>query len=188
MKKNELPSGIKEDINGNRFVGGSTRPDGSIRKIFKVRPGYSPPEDVPKYRPKARELNSLNQEKQMATKGHRIQPSGSESVDEFPSVPVKKKECGSLANRNSPMSKDEDIDVISNILSTIELSKGETTHSPRSKNSLLSPPLEKIDTKSLNYSNSTKGCDLGTLNREIYVPPWKRKTLKERDESKSPKG
>lgn len=43
------PSGIQDDGQGNRYVGGTVREDGSVRKVYKVRSGYTPTEDVPKY-------------------------------------------------------------------------------------------------------------------------------------------
>ncbi|KAF5098770.1 hypothetical protein D0Z00_001929 [Geotrichum galactomycetum] len=49
MSDSTLPSGIREDENGTRFVGGTVRSDGTVRKVYKVRPGYVPQEDVAKY-------------------------------------------------------------------------------------------------------------------------------------------
>ena len=49
-----LPSGIQDDGQGNRFVGGTVRSDGTVRKVYKVRPGFVPTEDVPKYVPVGR--------------------------------------------------------------------------------------------------------------------------------------
>jgi partner of Y14 and mago protein len=49
MSESTLPSGIREDKNGTRFVGGTVRSDGTVRKVYKVRPGYVPQEDVAKY-------------------------------------------------------------------------------------------------------------------------------------------
>ncbi|EPE07096.1 rna binding protein [Ophiostoma piceae UAMH 11346] len=42
-------AGIVTDADGQRVIPESRRPDGSIRPAIKVRPGYMPPEDVPKY-------------------------------------------------------------------------------------------------------------------------------------------
>lgn len=50
----QRPSGIQKDAQGNRFVGGSVRSDGTTRKVHKVRPGFTPKEDVPKYVPLGR--------------------------------------------------------------------------------------------------------------------------------------
>lgn len=49
MSDSTLPSGIREDENGTRIVGGTVRSDGTVRKTYKVRPGYVPQEDVAKY-------------------------------------------------------------------------------------------------------------------------------------------
>lgn len=49
MSNSTLPSGIRQDESGTRFVGGTVRSDGTIRKVYKVRPGYVPQEDVQKY-------------------------------------------------------------------------------------------------------------------------------------------
>jgi hypothetical protein len=43
--------GIKDDAT---YVGGTTRADGSVRRVVKVRPGYLAPENVPKYIPRAK--------------------------------------------------------------------------------------------------------------------------------------
>lgn len=44
-------SGVHTTEDGTRYVGGSVRPDGSVRRTRKVKPGYVPQEDVPKYVP-----------------------------------------------------------------------------------------------------------------------------------------
>ncbi|KAH3673244.1 hypothetical protein WICPIJ_009863 [Wickerhamomyces pijperi] len=44
-------SGIHTDSNGDRVIGGSLRADGSIRKVVKVREGYTPAEDIERYKP-----------------------------------------------------------------------------------------------------------------------------------------
>lgn len=49
MSNSTLPSGIRQDESGTRFVGGTVRSNGTIRKVYKVRPGYVPQEDVQKY-------------------------------------------------------------------------------------------------------------------------------------------
>ncbi|GAA5940290.1 hypothetical protein JCM3775_004422 [Rhodotorula graminis] len=46
-------SGIALSPSGERVVPASVRPDGSIRKERKVRPGYTPVEDIARYRPPA---------------------------------------------------------------------------------------------------------------------------------------
>lgn len=43
-------AGIKTDKEGNRIIPSSVRPDGTLRKEIKVRPGYRPPEDVEVYK------------------------------------------------------------------------------------------------------------------------------------------
>ncbi|KAI9870812.1 MAG: hypothetical protein M1830_003774 [Pleopsidium flavum] len=45
-----INSGTVTAINGERFVPSSTRPDGSRRTERKIRTGYTPPEDIEKYR------------------------------------------------------------------------------------------------------------------------------------------
>lgn len=51
----KLPSGIQEKPDGTRFVGGTTRLDGTVRKVLKIRPGFIPIEDIPKYKPRIRQ-------------------------------------------------------------------------------------------------------------------------------------
>lgn len=43
-------AGITTNPDGTRFIPSSTRPDGSVRKEIKVKPGYRPPEDVEVYK------------------------------------------------------------------------------------------------------------------------------------------
>lgn len=43
-------SGITTSNTGDRHIPASVRPDGSLRKEIKVRPGYKPPEDVEIYK------------------------------------------------------------------------------------------------------------------------------------------
>ncbi len=43
-------SGIATTPTGARHIPSSTRPDGSVRKEIKIRPGYRPPEDVEIYK------------------------------------------------------------------------------------------------------------------------------------------
>jgi partner of Y14 and mago len=43
-------AGIKTNADGTRLIPSSVRPDGTLRKEIKVRPGYRPPEDVEVYK------------------------------------------------------------------------------------------------------------------------------------------
>lgn len=43
---------------GDEGLGGSVRPDGSVRKAVRIRPGWVPPEERPKYRPPAKRQDS----------------------------------------------------------------------------------------------------------------------------------
>ncbi|QDS78171.1 hypothetical protein FKW77_005287 [Venturia effusa] len=43
-------AGIKTDKDGNRIIPSSVRPDGTLRKAIKVRPGFTPPEDIEVYK------------------------------------------------------------------------------------------------------------------------------------------
>jgi partner of Y14 and mago protein len=43
-------SGIATTASGERHIPSSKRPDGSVRKEIRVRPGYRPPEDVEVYK------------------------------------------------------------------------------------------------------------------------------------------
>lgn len=58
----ESTSGIKTAEDGSRYAGGSTRKDGSVRKILRIRAGYAPLEDVRKFVPRARRLQQGNNE------------------------------------------------------------------------------------------------------------------------------
>lgn len=48
--KSTTKAGIATTSSGDRHIPSSTRPDGSVRKEIKVRPGYRPPEDVEVYK------------------------------------------------------------------------------------------------------------------------------------------
>jgi len=48
-------SGIHKLSNGDSVIPSSTRPDGSVRKEIRVKPGYKPPEDVEVYKNKTAE-------------------------------------------------------------------------------------------------------------------------------------
>lgn len=50
MSANPTNSGIITDDSGERHIPESTRPDGSVRKAIKIRPGYKPPEDAVLYK------------------------------------------------------------------------------------------------------------------------------------------
>ncbi|CAD0041057.1 unnamed protein product [Aureobasidium pullulans] len=43
-------AGITTSASGERHIPSSVRPDGSVRKEIRVRPGYRPPEDVELYK------------------------------------------------------------------------------------------------------------------------------------------
>ncbi|KAG9542380.1 hypothetical protein KCU97_g22058, partial [Aureobasidium melanogenum] len=43
-------AGIATSATGERHIPSSIRPDGSVRKEIRVRPGYRPPEDVELYK------------------------------------------------------------------------------------------------------------------------------------------
>ncbi|KAI5474840.1 hypothetical protein MNV49_002344 [Pseudohyphozyma bogoriensis] len=59
------PSGIHESFDGERKVAASRRPDGSLRKEIKIRPGFTPEEDVVRYR----SIRSQEQAAREAVKG-----------------------------------------------------------------------------------------------------------------------
>lgn len=42
-------AGVHLDSNGDRVIGGSQRNDGSVRRVVKVRPGFTPKEDVKRF-------------------------------------------------------------------------------------------------------------------------------------------
>jgi partner of Y14 and mago len=48
-------SGIVSSASGERHIPSSLRPDGSVRKEIKIKPGYRPPEDVEVYKNRSAE-------------------------------------------------------------------------------------------------------------------------------------
>ncbi|KAK5115500.1 hypothetical protein LTR62_001159 [Meristemomyces frigidus] len=48
--KTPANSGIQKTSTGDSVIPSSTRPDGSVRKAIRVKPGYKPPEDVEVYK------------------------------------------------------------------------------------------------------------------------------------------
>lgn len=52
-------AGIVEKDGGERIIAGSRRPDGSLRKEIRIRPGYVPPEDVARYKNEKVEAKKL---------------------------------------------------------------------------------------------------------------------------------
>ncbi|KAK3058244.1 hypothetical protein LTR09_001322 [Extremus antarcticus] len=49
-KPSPTNSGIRKTDTGESVIPSSTRPDGSVRKEIRVKPGYKPPEDVEVYK------------------------------------------------------------------------------------------------------------------------------------------
>ncbi len=47
----------KPPANNPTTIEGSVRPDGTIRKAIKIRPGYIPQEEIPKYTVPSRRVN-----------------------------------------------------------------------------------------------------------------------------------
>ncbi|VVT57256.1 uncharacterized protein SAPINGB_P005612 [Magnusiomyces paraingens] len=50
-----------EKYENQRMVGGSIRADGSVRKTYKIRPGYTPPEEVQRYVPRAKRFQGTSE-------------------------------------------------------------------------------------------------------------------------------
>lgn len=55
QKSGVSKSGITTDESGQRHIPASLRPDGTLRKEIRVRPGYRPPEDVEVYKNRSAE-------------------------------------------------------------------------------------------------------------------------------------
>ncbi|CDR40679.1 CYFA0S05e03180g1_1 [Cyberlindnera fabianii] len=66
-------AGVHLDAEGNRVVGGSVRADGSVRKIVKVRPGFTPQEDVKRYNVREAREERLRSTSQIYQGGKAIQ-------------------------------------------------------------------------------------------------------------------
>lgn len=166
MVENSLPSGAKEAIDGSKYVGGSVRADGTVRKTFKVRPGYTPPEDVPRYIPrkkreqtqesKSSSVSESNTEtkKIVATDNTesvtKVKPDTltSNQADQNPTnKPNHKKESAS----KEPKDPGKDVENIESLLNKLDISNDKKAPS----------------------ASSAKPKD----SKSVYIPPWKRKQL-----------
>ncbi|GAA5860943.1 hypothetical protein JCM8547_003896 [Rhodosporidiobolus lusitaniae] len=58
-------AGISKNHDGDRVVSASVRPDGTVRKELKIRPGFTPQEDVALYRSRG----AVEADQQRATRG-----------------------------------------------------------------------------------------------------------------------
>lgn len=161
MEKN-LPSGIKEASDGSKFVGGSVRADGTVRKTYKVRPGYTPPEDVAKYVPRAKRLQALEKEK--SSNGLQVAKSQADI-----SVESDKKNVGSS--------------VLSQPKTQITNTQNSTEKTDTFKDK---KEVGKIDIKNqvdtveklldgLSINDDKKTTPTASSAKPVYIPPWKRK-------------
>lgn len=57
LKKHQLNKSPKD---GERIIASTRRPDGTLRKEIRIRPGYVPPDEVAIYQPKPALVRSQN--------------------------------------------------------------------------------------------------------------------------------
>ncbi len=170
----ESVSGIHADENGDRVIGGSVRADGTVRKTVKVRPGFTPKEEVKRYDVRER-MRQRQEEKE--TKND-------EKVDEV------RKPCGRpnrqfgvinniLQSNSKPQQpkKDEKVQHDSN------KSNNETTELESSFDKLSLGSKESSPQPSNKSTSSTK--ESTSSKPKKYVPPSRRKkyTLADLDNS-----
>jgi len=86
MADGEQISGVKESEknNGGKTIGGSLRPDGTMRKTLKVRPGFIPAEEVKKY--DVRERMKQRQKEAEKTKNESNRNPGSRPNRQFSAI------------------------------------------------------------------------------------------------------
>lgn len=92
----ESASKIRVDDNGDRVLGGSLRADGSVRKTIKVRPGYTPKEDIKRYDVKERMRQKQEEkEKTINEKSEEVRKPGSRPTKQF-------RDINNILQSNSP--------------------------------------------------------------------------------------
>lgn len=162
MDSHETPSGVKESADGTRYIGGSVRADGSVRRTFKVRPGYTPPEDVPKYIPRAKRIQVSQKTEPLpvnpvASQKAETKTSTELRSDEKTHSPERNPELPSktLEKSTKPVGSESEIEQVENLFDKLEI---------KDDISKKEMPLE-----------STTGS---------YIPPWKRKNTKANDKPK----
>lgn len=168
----ETPSGIRKDNEGNRIVGGTVRADGSVRKVYKVRPGFTPVEDIAKYRPPSEratnsKVSTLNSKEVMK--------------NEFPSV------IDSAKGKFKPNNDDllEKLNKLSispknQLHDTRKLEKSQQLEQPKStrdseKIEIKEDILKKDAVHTQAGDTTSKVVDSSTADSKTkYIPPWKR--------------
>lgn len=92
-------SGITGDATGNRVIPSSRRADGSIRKERKVKPGFTPQEDVQRFRPRR-----LQEQDALRAAGNgRTVPGAARG----PSIPAPTSSSSSSSSRSATPSADD---------------------------------------------------------------------------------
>ncbi|KAF1945817.1 hypothetical protein EJ02DRAFT_451233 [Clathrospora elynae] len=141
MPSVETPSiskaGITTSASGERHIPSSVRPDGSLRKEIRVRPGYRPPEDVEVY--KNRTAEGFRNRGKAGVPGADGLKSEEDPSKSSPAANknAKRREARKKAAAAAGDGKDEDKDNVNPVQS-----KGKETAKPEPEN-VVDPEAEK---------------------------------------------
>merc|ERR1712194_346912 len=68
--------GKRAQMDKPREIQGSVRPDGSVRKSIKIRPGYTPPDEVKAFRTRGSQFREAKNSSTLPTVNMGAEPSG----------------------------------------------------------------------------------------------------------------
>lgn len=212
MSKNQptpSTSGIYTSEDGSRYVGGSVRSDGSVRRARKVKPGYVPNEDVPKYVPIGRrramgdDTGGVLTKKEETPKGETKAPVEKKPprrvVDEKPttinpsadssstSETPKEKTTAPVVKKKPPRriiadesTIDREADSLADSISGLSLDDDHTKKRPPRRDD---SSLADYTQTSLDNKEHTDS-NMSKPSTEKYIPPWKRKQKSEEGRGK----
>ncbi|KAI5248872.1 hypothetical protein E4T47_05324 [Aureobasidium subglaciale] len=125
-------AGITTSASGERHIPASVRPDGSLRKEIRVRPGYRPPEDVELY--KNRTAEAYKNRGKGGVPGADTTPATKDLSSAAANKNAKRREARKKAAASAPTKEDT---------STVITSKECAAPAEAGKEELVDPEVEK---------------------------------------------
>ncbi|KAI5209889.1 hypothetical protein E4T39_00467 [Aureobasidium subglaciale] len=125
-------AGITTSASGERHIPASVRPDGSLRKEIRVRPGYRPPEDVELY--KNRTAEAYKNRGKAGVPGADTTPTTQDLPSAAANKNAKRREARKKAAASAPTKED---------LLPTTMSKESATPGEAVKQELVDPEVEK---------------------------------------------